>query len=174
MKTQSIIMAIALAASAAVAQDHGAKGVAHGPASAFRTEASSRVRLIAEAVPLSSAAGGPICLKLRLKNVSSAIAEYAENLPELDYNIVVFREDGAAVQRTAHGRELVEERWGRRISRSLAPGEEITDTVDITKIFDLTLKGKYFARVTHAISRVPQDAVFEVAVSNAVAFTITE
>jgi hypothetical protein len=113
---------------------------------------------------------------MRLKNTSSDVVEYVEISPEMDYDLAVFRQDGSPAPRTGYGRRLAEsERWaGRRISRSLAPGEEATETVEITKLFDLAHPGKYYARVSHVITRIPQTPAVEVAFSNPVAFTITE
>src|SRR5579864_7052215 len=109
MKSQKMnVVALALVASVAVAQDQKANRVGQQHVVVPRRDVSSIVQLVADVVPLSSGPTGSINLRLRLKNVSSNLAEYSEMSPELDYDVAVFREDGTAVRRTLRGRELVE------------------------------------------------------------------
>jgi hypothetical protein len=175
MKTQSAIAAIVLIAAIAGAQDHGRNGAGQGQ-TLQRHEPSSRVQLAAEAHPPTSKAGEPITLGLHLKNVSSDVAEYAEISPEMDYEVVVLREDGSPVPRTPHGLHIAESerRADRRVSRRLAPDEVASETLEITSILDLTHRGRYFARVSHVITPIAQTAVVEVALSGPVAFTVTD
>jgi hypothetical protein len=175
MKAQSTNVAIVLVAALAGAQDHDTNSVGQGR-QLQRHELSSRVQLVVEVHPSTSKTGEPVMLKLRLKNVSREVAEYAETSPEMDWDVVVLRENGSPAFRTPHGRRITESerRAYRRVSRSLAPGEEASETLDITNIFDLTRGGKYFARASHVITPILQTAVVEVALSSPVAFTITE
>jgi hypothetical protein len=175
MKTWSTIAAILLIAATASAQDPSADRAKRGQAPE-RREPSSRVQLVAEVYPSTSKTGEPIVLKLRLRNVSREVAGYAEISTEMDYEVFVFREDGSPTLRTPRGRHLAESerRADRRISRTLAPGEEASAELEITNIFDLAHAGTYFARVSHMITPKPQATVAEAALSNAVVFTITD
>ena len=149
-------------------QDHRRDG-------AVPDETSTRFQLHAELASDTAKAGSPIVATLRLKNISSRRGQFLEMGSYVDYELLVTDHLGKEALRTEFGKHLVEdERGGSARSQELQSGEEIEQTLDITKIYILKTPGKYFARVMRVVMPEAKIVGCEKAVSNTVAFTIFE
>ena len=116
-----------------------------------------------------------VVLTIRLKNVSSRRGHFLETGTYADYDLLVTDEAGGSVPRTDYGRHLAEdERWGSAILQEIQPDGEVEKSIEVTKVYDLSKPGKYYARVTRVVSAEARIDGCEKAVSNPVAFTITE
>ncbi len=57
---------------------------------------------------------------------------------------------------------------------TLEPGEEVTKTLEVSKVFDLTRKGKYHVRFAKLIHPASVGGSSEIAISDVVTFIIAE
>jgi len=87
----------------------------------------------------------PITLKLTLTNNTKKEILVIESNPLADYKIDVRDQRGTPVPPTPEGRDLLfRSRWfGRRVSVTIAPGENKTDTFQVNKIYAMTDPGSY-------------------------------
>jgi hypothetical protein len=173
MRNQEMIVAVALIAGVSMAQQ--SDRVADLQAPLWRQPLSAIVRLTAQTVSQTAKPGEPVRVRLTLKNVSSGPAGYGEELGNVErsYVLAVFREDGTAAPRVPPKEGVFGER-GSVVRKTLDPGEEATDTLEVSKVFDLTRKGKYYVRVAKTVYRPSKAASREVAISDVVTFVIAE
>lgn len=168
MTHQLIVVALALMTSLAIAQQQGGS-VKWTPLS--QLPVSPNARLTVEASPQNAKPGDPINLKLTLKNISSEPVRYVKETAEFEHEVAISREDGTSVPRLPIGNRII---GGGAWKETLAPGEEVKDTLEISKIFELTRKGKYYVRVWRQVSMEKVDSPREAAMSGVVTFVITE
>ncbi len=89
-----------------------------------------------EVVSQISKPGEPVRVKVTLKNVSNGPGGYGEELGDVErsYLLAVFREDGTAAPRVPPKAGIFGER-GSGVRKTLDPGEEATDTLEVSKGF---------------------------------------
>src|ERR1041384_1561553 len=68
---------------------------------------SKRLVLYAEAVPAKAAAGDPVFLSVRLRNISPEAVVLEDSAKELDFVVSVQDRSGYEVPRTAYGAKLI-------------------------------------------------------------------
>lgn len=174
MRYPKVIFTVALFSGFAAAQ-HGRDVVAELQGPLWRQPISSRVRLTAQGGSETFKPGDPVKVNLTLKNLPTGPMGYSieAGRPELSYLLLVYREDGIAAPRVPLGKGPFG-RSGSVWSRTLDRGEEVTETLDIGKVFDLTRKGKYYVRVGQVVHTRKAGATNELAVSDVVTFVVAE
>jgi hypothetical protein len=139
---------------------------------------STRLQLVAQVDPASSKAGSQVFIRLSLKNISDHVARLQDSAPDTDYAIIVADTFGKEPPRTEWGKKLLSGELAllRNTTMDLEPGQEVAVTVEITRVYQLTLAGAYYARVTRggvwAETEEDQKKFIEQAFSNPVRFTI--
>lgn len=115
--------------------------------------ASQRPTISIESKDLTVQSGRPIVIHIILKNTTdhdfTVLRSVGGSHGELYYSISVTSPDGNPAILTEYGAAIQKNQGfpGSRIIKTLAPGEDVEEYVDISKMFDVTSAGTY---VIHA------------------------
>ena len=121
-----------------------------------------QVSAVAENTSVSH--GGRVNLKIATKNVSKQMLYLAFADPEKIYQIQIFRDIGESVPLTRHGKDLEKNtELYMNGSMRLLPGDERTDTLSVSDIYDMTAPGIYAIIVTRKVGKLKGRGVAEVA-----------
>ncbi len=91
----------------------------------------------------------------------------------MEYETSLFREDGTAAPRLPIGNRIYG-LGGSTWKKTLAPGEEVKGTLELSKIFDLKGKGKYYVRAWRPVSTERAGSPRGAATSDIATFVISE
>lgn len=94
-------------------------------------------------------AGSVIRLNIRVKNVSEepiGFVTRGQSRAEQSFTINVLDDAGKPVPKTQYGNSLHPER-GRAVGGSLNPGQEGEEFTILSRVFDLSMPGKYLVQV---------------------------
>lgn len=114
-------------------------------------EAVGGLTITVEIPRLSYRAGESILLKVTLKNVGQKELRFRQSTPYAMYDIMVKTENGTEIPKTRFGQKHA---WGAAFPKSfltLGPGEEHSVSLPISRLFDMTLAGKYSIVVSKKI-----------------------
>lgn len=95
----------------------------------------------------------PVILNVVLKNISDTPLPLVQTRPENDYRVSVHYENGEAVPLTLYGKRLdsIRGEVRRRTTVTLASNEALEHHLHIDRLFDMSLTGKYFIKVTRTM-----------------------
>jgi len=105
-------------------------------------------------VPPKPFAGTEIVIKLIVQNDSNEEIWFAETLLFRDYSFEIKDSSGTIVPMTRFGRLIFagdNSEEGRRISRELASGKNISEGFNIARLWDLTISGRYNVSVSRTV-----------------------
>lgn len=112
-----------------------------------RTEKSSSTGflLLARAEKDVIDPGETLNLSLSIKNVSNGVRFILQPIPTEQYRIVVQDERGEPVPLTEYGEKLIKNQEDHisRAFRGVKPGEELKDTIEVNKLYDMAKPGTY-------------------------------
>jgi hypothetical protein len=124
-----------------------------------QTNSGAAFQLNIEAEAPSVASGGKIVLQIMLANISDSALVFGQRMrpdqAEWDYRIDVRNEKGEAVAETAYGRIRLEvvTLFSSQM-KTVAPGHSLKEEVTLSKLYDLTIPGRYTVQVSrHAHDR---------------------
>ena len=110
---------------------------------------------------------GPIILNLALKNVSKRPTPIAVRSAWADYAVRVWFEGQGEVLKTEFARTAIETaNEGRRMSVELQPAQIQSDSLDISKGFDLSRPGVYSVTATRETFKLGNTSEFAAVTSN--------
>ena len=122
----------------------------------------------------------PIQLKLQLKNTTEKVLLVKEIAAWYDYVLNVRTESGQNVPFTELGQkiDMMLRGTGDKVRRSirnepstiytwLKPGEELTDSIDVTELYKITTEGTYFITVKRSVYSLDGKSLAEV-ISNTI------
>ncbi len=103
--------------------------------------------------------GAPIPLTVRLMNMGQKEVQLRQSTVYTMYDITVRDEDGTEMPKTRFGQKQA---WGAAFPKGfirLTPGQEHSVSLPISRLFDMTLAGKYTIAVSKAIATRDSDKV---------------
>jgi hypothetical protein len=128
-------------------------------------------------------AGAELRVQVTLKNITDhdifVSRDFARETAERNYVIDVRDESGQIAPDTAYNRKRKDPgdakhpnvRYGSHMLETLKPGEELNDDAVVTKLYDITLPGKYSLQVSRQSSDAPGGNIVK---SNKIGITVTE
>jgi hypothetical protein len=111
--------------------------------------------VLSAAVPQKTAAGAPVHLKLSVQNRSKGDVEFVARMKYWDYGLQLLDGKGQPVGLTRFGK-VVENarRGGSSVMLKLAAGKGMEDTLNLARIFDLTMEGEYTLSVSRELEGI--------------------
>jgi hypothetical protein len=96
--------------------------------------------------------GEPIILKINFKNTGHNEVLFVRRLPLAVYDVTVLMPDGTKAPLTLFGtRRFGSRSGGSKIIDSLKPGEQVRSEIELNRVFDMTIDGKYLVSVQRRV-----------------------
>jgi hypothetical protein len=117
-------------------------------------------------------AGSDVAITVRLKNTSNRELDLSANISSLtgvDPNYIYDVRDGSGSSVPRKVYEHPELATGHVVFRTVKPGESMSETEPIGRLFDLSKRGKYTIQVSRRVSEHEKDGVVK---SNAITVTV--
>jgi hypothetical protein len=118
-------------------------------------------------------AGSAVWIKVHLTNTSKRTMDCSatiSNMTGVDPNYIFEVRDEAANAAPIRMHEHPELATGQPISRSLKPGESLTDDEEVSQVIDMSRPGQYTIQVSRRVSDSKKDGVVK---SNAITISVT-
>ena len=110
-------------------------------------------RVSATAKKEEIASGEPAILEIRTRNVSNSSLYLGDAGPERDYRVEIWGDTGKPILPTEHGKAVLE--GGGRVYMNLSilmkPGQVHEDTLDISRLYDISTSGNYSITVSRKL-----------------------
>jgi hypothetical protein len=118
-----------------------------------RTKVNNEGVTLSLALPEKMYAGAEISIVISIKNEGKRDVSFYEGSKYGDYHFALVDSKGLSAPLTRFGKEIFENgEGGKRIRRTLQSGKEIQETLNIARIFDLTLAGDYALTFSRTIN----------------------
>lgn len=133
-------------------------------------------QLTAQVEQVNFMPAAPIVLTVTLKNTTDKTLSHLTSRPEIDYPIEVKNKKGEIMPLTRYGQRLKKSSktfWSIGGS-DLVPGEEVSNTFIVNRVFDMTDDDEYTITVTHPVPKLDGHGITVNIVSNVVHLTVGE
>jgi len=116
-------------------------------------------------LPEKSIAGSAIKLRIKLENQGKEEAIWISFLQYSDYDLKVLNAKGEPVGNTQFGKSVgggIASKTGSGLMVRLAPGKEMEQSINLARIFDLTVPGQYTLEAVFGPDLKIENITFEV------------
>ena len=118
-------------------------------------ESSQDQMAIVASVAQESLAGANVNLDIKVKNNSKEDVEFFAKGKYWDFDLKLSDSKGQSVPLTRFGKIVYggSRREGSGLIETLAPGKEMKDTLNVSRVFDLTMEGEYTLTVSLKVAK---------------------
>jgi hypothetical protein len=158
----------------------GTAGASEAPEKVREVKAVSNAVELTVALTEKGVAGEALPITITLRNAGRAVVTYGEVAGIGDYKLAVKDAEGKAIPVTRYGKWWLETVGGgggeryKYVIRKLEPGQSMSLSANLTRLYDLTVAGKYTLVVSRKINADNADGQAFTVQTEAIPFEIVE